>query len=220
MCFYFRQSKEALEVANRFRVKLKDGEEIIKSSFINGFTHPHCSLITDREPELVQNFEWGVIPRHSDRSIQRYTLNARIESISERRSYKNLITSRCLVIADGFYEWKEGVPKKRYLISLPDNSLFAFAALYSCWKTSPEDSEIRSFTILTTEANELVASVHKRGRMPVILHQKDEIDWLSGIDYNEFAYPYSRDLFLTESPVDSGISEKKRARNDDQRTLF
>ncbi len=224
MCFYFRQTKEALEVAKRFKINLLDEDLVVKSSLINGFTHPECSVITDSEPDRINNFEWGLVPLNSDRSIQKYTLNARVETVHEKRSFKALLNSRCLVIADGFYEWKESVTKsrvtkERYLISLPDSSLFAFAGLYSCWKSISDDKQISSFTILTTQANEAVSSVHKRNRMPVILHEGDELDWLDGKNYREFAFPYSRELTISADPV-AVQSNSKRARHDSDRTLF
>lgn len=211
MCFYFRQSKEALAVANRFKVKLKEGETLTSNQIINGFSHPKCAVIIDREPNEINNYSWGLIPAGSGESIQRYTLNARIETLEQRRSYKSVINNRCLIIADGFYEWKERVSngkkkKERYLITMEDNSLFAFAGLYSSWTVDNGTISKNSFTILTTQANDVVAAIHSKNRMPVILGRDDEIRWLEGMHYKMVRYPYSVRLKAMQSTVD----DKKR----------
>lgn len=204
MCFYFRQSKEALAVANRFKVKFKEGESFSSAEIINGFSHPKCAVIIDREPNEINNYSWGLIPAGSDESIQRYTLNARVETLDARWSFKNVVNNRCLIVADGFYEWKERITngkifKDRYLISLEDDALFAFAGLYSSWIRDNGDFFHNSFTILTTKANEVVADIHSKKRMPVILNREDELRWLNGMPYKMVEYPYAPLLKATQS---------------------
>ncbi|PKP00491.1 MAG: SOS response-associated peptidase [Bacteroidetes bacterium HGW-Bacteroidetes-8] len=213
MCFYFRQSKEALAVANRFKVTLKNGESLSSAQIINGFSHPKCAVITDKEPDIINNYSWGLIPAGSDESIQRYTLNARIETLEQRRSYKSVINNRCLIIADGFYEWKERIfngkeYKDRYLITMEDNGLFAFAGLYSGWKRDNGATFHNSFTILTTQANQVVAAIHSKKRMPVILSREDELRWLGGMPYKMVGHPYSVLLKATQSIDDKPKREE------------
>ncbi|MHC1778679.1 MAG: SOS response-associated peptidase [Bacteroidales bacterium] len=199
MCFYFRQSKEALSIANRFKIKIKDNEPIIKSEIINGFTNPVCQIITNNEPEKLSYFNWGLLPEGSDRSIMKYTLNGRVETIHEKRSFSNVVNNRCLVIADGFYEWKETIinskkSKQKFLFTIADEELFSFAGLYSHWYDFSNNTDYKTFTILTTVANDVVASVHSKGRMPVILKKEDESDYLNGFDLVKYSYPYSLNL--------------------------
>ena len=105
-------------------------------------------------------------------------INARAETLVEKRTFKSLLgKSRCLVPASGFYEWKKlpGGGKTPYFFGLKRGAPFAFAGLWTVWHVGRED-EIRSFTIITTSANEIMAPIHDR--MPVILHEKDESRWL------------------------------------------
>jgi len=132
-------------------------------------------------------------------------LNARIETLNEKPSFKDVIQNRCLIIADGFYEWqwltKSGSRKQKYLITLPKEELFAFAGLYSEW-TDSEGAVLNSYTMVTTQANELMSEIHNtKQRMPIILKQEDEQHWLNGEDYNGFKFPYSNNLVaLAENP--------------------
>jgi putative SOS response-associated peptidase YedK len=205
MCFYFKQSKDALSLANRFKIKLKDNSPVLRSDFINGFSHPVCPVITNSEPNVLSNFQWGLIPEGSDTSIMKYTLNGRIETLDKRVSFANILNNRCLVIADGFYEWKERnlngrKNRERYLFTSENEESFAFAGLYSIWQDKSKDQLYNSFTILTTEANNIVASIHSKGRMPVILKMDDEQSWLSGAKISEYAHPYSVNLLARPYP--------------------
>lgn len=213
MCFYFRQSKEALAVANRFKVKFKERDSLSSSQTINGFSHPKCAVIIDRDPSEINFYNWGLIPAGSDESIQKYTLNARIETLEQKWSYKSVINNRCLVIADGFYEWKDRIAngrnyKDRYLITLEDDNLFAFAGLYSSWIKMNGAVSYDSFTILTTQANDVVAQIHSKKRMPVILSRDDELRWLNGLPYKEVEYPYSVNLKARPSIEVRNIKEE------------
>ena len=102
-------------------------------------------------------------------------INARAETVPEKPSFRRAFRSRrCLILADGFYEWRKTYSGKQpYYMRMKDGSPFAFAGLWESWKNG---REIRSCAIITTEANELVGEVHNR--MPVILHPEDYELWL------------------------------------------
>lgn len=123
---------------------------------------------------------WGLIPPWADDpSIGNRLINARAETAAEKPSFRNAFKKRrCLVPADGFYEWpktaKKG-PKQPYLIRLKSGQPFAFAGLWESW-TSPDGEVIESCTILTTEANEALSAIHDR--MPVIIAPEDYDRWL------------------------------------------
>ena len=104
-------------------------------------------------------------------------INARAETLAEKPSFKRLLQGRrCLIVADGFYEWKkEQGGKTPMYFTLPDHELFAFAGLWDTWK-QPDGQQLRTCTIITTEPNELVAPVHNR--MPVILPKSVQDEWL------------------------------------------
>ncbi len=123
-------------------------------------------------------FVWGLVPGWADDpSIGSRMINARAETVAEKPSFRAAYKyRRCLIPADGFYEWqktKDG--KQPHLIGLADGAPFAFAGLWEHWERN--GSVIESCTILTTDANEVVASIHNR--MPVILDPGDYDEWLS-----------------------------------------
>lgn len=223
MCFYFRQTKEALEVANRFKVKKSDSFQFSTNREYNGFSHPFCQTITSRATDLITPLSWGLIPGDSsDKYIRSKTLNARIETLEKIKSFKNYVNERCLVISDGFYEWKHivkpvGIFKERYLITTPEENLFSFAGICSWWRDPSNGCITGTFAIITTVANRLMSEIHNsKKRMPVILSPKDEKSWLEGADYKEFAFPYSVDLIARPSP--NYIDKKERG--DSQNLLF
>jgi putative SOS response-associated peptidase YedK len=122
--------------------------------------------------------QWGLIPSWAkDPSIGNQMINARAESLIEKPAFKDLVRSgRCLVPADGFYEWrKEGKRKVPMWVHLKTKEPFALAGLWDVWR-KPDGKRVESFTIITTEPNELVRPVHNR--MPVILRPEDEEQWL------------------------------------------
>lgn len=122
---------------------------------------------------------WGLVPFWAkEASIGYKMINAKSETLTEKPSFrKPFKEKRCLVLADGFYEWGKTDKKNKvpYRLVLKNRQPFAFAGLWDIWKT-PEGDKLLSFTIITTSANELMESIHDR--MPVILHEKDEAKWL------------------------------------------
>ncbi|MGW8317986.1 MAG: SOS response-associated peptidase [Candidatus Promineifilaceae bacterium] len=129
------------------------------------------------ERELTY-FHWGLIPRWAkDPSIGSRMINARAETAAEKPSFRAAFKyRRCLVPADGFYEWQKVDGQKQPIrAQMGDGRVFAIAGLWEHWQ-SPDGSEIESCTLLTTDANELLRPVHNR--MPVILAPEDFALWL------------------------------------------
>lgn len=125
-------------------------------------------------------FVWGLIPSWAkDPSIGNRLINARGETLAEKPSFRGSYKyKRCLVLADGFYEWKAQPGTKAkipHLIHMKDRQPFAFAGLWDEWH-SPDGSLIRSCTIVTTEPNELMTPIHNR--MPVILPTHGYAQWI------------------------------------------
>jgi putative SOS response-associated peptidase YedK len=121
---------------------------------------------------------WGLIPSWAkDAAIGNRMINARAETVAEKPAFRTpLARRRCLVLADGFYEWqKAGTKKQPYFIRMADERPFAFAGLWESWE-GPDHALVESCTIITTEANALVRPVHDR--MPVILARDDYERWL------------------------------------------
>ncbi|MGD9714048.1 MAG: SOS response-associated peptidase [Thermomicrobiales bacterium] len=137
-------------------------------------------IVENKEGEReARSMTWGLTPRWAREGGKKTLapINARAETLVEKPMFRNLIKNRrCLVPANGFYEWKNmGDHKQPYYVTVPNDPLFAFAGLYDAWKDE-NDEVVASYTIVTTSANELMRSLHER--MPVILHQDDEEEWL------------------------------------------
>lgn len=209
MCYQTRLIKKKEELMERFNAALHGLNDYEPLAFCSAFEHPKTPVITNISPNKIQQFNWGLIPSWSqDESIRNYTLNARVETLSDKKSFKDVIQNRCLIIADGFYEWqwrtKNGSKKEKYLITLPNQELFAFAGIYSQW-INFDNTKINSYTIVTTQANELMSEIHNtKQRMPIILKKEDEQHWLQGENHMEFSYPYSCDLIATSLANDKG----------------
>lgn len=131
--------------------------------------------------------QWGLIPGWSKEANVGYKLiNARAETVAEKPSFRKAFQKRrCLIVADGFYEWQtapKGQDKQPYLIQLKSRSLFAFAGLWERWRPSETEEPVFSCTILTTAANAAMAPIHHR--MPVILPSATYEPWLDPTHYN------------------------------------
>jgi putative SOS response-associated peptidase YedK len=192
MCFYSKLSKKAVELEKRFKASMSNPELFSGNELINGFSFPLNPVISNEDPNTIQLFNWGLIPSWSrDKEIRKNTLNARIETIQEKVSFKNCTQNRCLILADGFYEWQWrdelGKKKQKYLIHLPDNEAFAFAGIYSKWVDKESGELVNTYSIITTEAKGLMSDIHNsKKRMPIILNSSNEKDWLENLNLYEF----------------------------------
>ncbi|MEL6814181.1 MAG: SOS response-associated peptidase [Cyanobacteria bacterium J06598_3] len=167
-------------------------------------------------------FQWGLIPSWSkDPSISARMFNARSETVAEKPSFRAPFKRRrCLIVADGFYEWRrEGKQKQPYYIQVLASSeagnqpnLFGFAGLWEKWEGG-DGSYLETCTILTTEPNELMAPIHNR--MPVIIHPEDYDLWLDpylqeGQHVQHLLRPYEPDA-MHRYPVSKTVNN---ARNE------
>ena len=156
---------------------------------------------------------WGLIPSWAkDTKIGYRTINARAETVAEKPSFREAFKRRrCLVVADGFYEWQKqpGGKKQPYFISAASDGPLAFAGLWETWK-DPEGDRVESCTIIVTEANDLLRPIHDR--MPVILQPGDFDPWLDAPpqDAQTMLKPFAGDMTLY--PVSSRVNN---VRNDD-----
>lgn len=158
------------------------------------------AVIANNGKNQVDYFVWGLIPSWSkDPQIGNRLINARAETLTEKPSFRNAFKRRrCLILADGFYEWQAReehgkVSKTPMYIRLKNGAPFAFAGLWEQWH-SPDGSEILSCAIITTEPNEYMKAIHNR--MPVILPRQSYAQWLetdtqdsSGLQGLLTAYP-------------------------------
>lgn len=180
MCGRFFRHRPQEELAAAFRAR--PGED---SPIPLGFNiAPSRTILAIRHDakngeRTIDGLHWGLIPHFAtDRKIAWKLSNARGETVDKLPSYRAAYAKRrCLIPADGFYEWRTiGKAKQPYAFALESHQPFAIAGLWENWRDPATGEWLRSCTMITTEANELVATVHDR--MPVILEPSDYARWL------------------------------------------
>ena len=198
-------------------------------------------VVTGHEPETIQRMEWGLVPSWADDRSDYEFINARAETVRDKSSFSEAYESRrcsrehgereldtpkagrCLVPADGFYEWTEsGSGKQPYRVTVGDDDLFAMAGLWERW-TPPQtqtglgdfgggsdpDAEpdtVETFTIITTEPNDTIADLHHR--MAVVLDSEEEDRWLTGDpdEVESLLDPYP-DTAMRTYPVSTTVND-------------
>lgn len=192
MCYNVsaKSNKKTLEA--RFKAKFQIAEEPEPLYQVSGFVHPKLPVILSESNELIKLSAWGLIPswvkdEKQAAEMRAMTLNAKSETVFVLPSFKNSIRQkRCLVLVDGFYEWRT-IKKNKYphFIYLKNKEPFAFGGIYSDWVNKATGEIINTFSIITTKANPLMEKIHNtKMRMPLILPKETEKDWLNP-DLNE-----------------------------------
>lgn len=209
MCGRFTITLEALELQQEFG--LTSIPEDWKPRY-NVAPTQLVGAVLDGHQRGVNWLRWGLIPSWAKSiEISSRLINARAETITEKPSFRNAFTHRrCLILADGFYEWfrpadRKG-PSQPYHFKLADGKPFAFAGLWEIWRPA-EGEPICSCTIITTQANQVVQRVHER--MPVILHGQAMWDWLAAADparAQSFLQPFPAEQ-MTATPVSRAVND-------------
>jgi putative SOS response-associated peptidase YedK len=166
---------QAEQVAERFQV---DNVQLTLEPRYNVAPSQSMPVVVRNSPNRLAAMQWGLVPSWSKEPRTSFsTINARAETIATSAVYRGPFKSRrCLVPANGFYEWRKlGQGKQPYCIQLHGGELFAFAGLYDIWRDK-DGRELYTYTIITTTPNDLVAPIHNR--MPAILRREDEDTWL------------------------------------------
>ncbi len=175
MCGRYTLSISEKLLKDHFNAKLT---ESFKPRF-NAAPSQNLPVVTNLDPGQIQFFQWGLVPFWAkDEMIGSKLINARSETLLEKPSFRDSARKRrCLIPADGFYEWKRsGQTKTPFRIHLKDRSVYSMAGLWDSWEIS-DKHYLNSFTVITTEANEKVGEIYDR--MPVILPKDAEQAWLS-----------------------------------------
>jgi putative SOS response-associated peptidase YedK len=200
MCGRFTLSAPIEEIVSRFDVESFLQQDDYLPSYNIAPSQSVLAVINNGSINKMGYLRWGLVPPWAkDLSIGYKMINARAETLAEKPSFKTAYRKkRCLIIADGFYEWKRHGDKTKtpMRIKLKSDELFGMAGLWEHWK-SPEGESIFSCTVITTVPNELMKDIHDR--MPVILKPEDEKIWLdptiSDPDYlSQFLKPLDSDL--------------------------
>ena len=191
MCYSNSSTSSTLQIADRYKkgVGQVDDEPLY---IANGFQFPKFRIIT--QEQNIQQFNWGLIPhwyRGDWKEIATKTLNAKIETLYEKKSFKNLIGRKhCIIPSNGFFEWQTiGKEKTPFFISPSKEEFFSMVGLFDEFLNTKTGEILNTFTLITTEANSLMSEIHNlKKRMPLIIQQEAESDWLNGniervIDY-------------------------------------
>lgn len=212
MCGRFSFAPMVKIIEERFDVRVNTLK--YKPSF-NCAPSQKLAVITNTHSKELSFFKWGLVPSWAkDPSIGNKFINARAESIDSKPSFKNSFKrKRCLVLSDGFFEWKKINSKKTqpYFIYLKNHELFAMAGIWDVWRDAT-GKNLESFAIVTTSPNQVMQSIHHR--MPVILKPFVERDWLFSTDTSllkSIMTPYEENQMMTipvsdkvNSPMNNG----------------
>lgn len=232
MCFHNSMSKKAKELAARYGRQLnvvEIADKIIQEQYhVSAFNNPEYPIIT-ADPEL-QVYNWGLIPfwvknDNDAAQIRTKTYNARAESIFQKPSFRPYIrTQRCIVPSTGWFDWRHEAGKKiPYFIYVKNEPIFSMAGIYADWKDPQNGRTLYTFSIITTQANPLMAYIHNTNfRMPVLIHKEEEEKWLypelKEEEIKAFLQPFDESLmdayvihnnFLKKNPQDPSIIERK-----------
>lgn len=182
--------KEDVRMCGRYTITVTFDELLLRYAIEQSFPPYHrprynvapgqmvMAVIDDGEKNRIGELKWGLIPQWAkDEKIGYRMLNARVETLMEKPAYQvPFQRKRCLIPADGFYEWKKtDTGKQPMRIRLKSEEIFSMAGLYDTW-VAPDGRKISTCTVITTAPNRLVADIHDR--MPVILRPEDEQVWL------------------------------------------
>jgi putative SOS response-associated peptidase YedK len=177
MCGRYSQQQSAEIIAQAFQV---DNVPSLKPRYNIAPSQSVATISQTAENRQFKMLHWGLIPSWAkDTKISSRLINARAETLTEKPSFRSAFRRRrCLILADGFYEWQQQKDKQKqpFYFRMIEQQPFAFAGLWERWKDQSTGETIESCTIITTEPNELMKSVHNR--MPVILASKDYNLWL------------------------------------------
>lgn len=175
MCGRFVQKSDLRKIAPLFKAAIVESD--VQPSYNIAPRQP-IAVVMEKGQRKIVTMKWGLVPHWAkDEAIANKLINARSETVTEKPSFRDSFKKRrCLIIADGFYEWQgSGMTKKPFFICMKDEAPFGMAGLYDVW-TNAVGEKVTTCTIITTEANEIMKPIHHR--MPVILDVKDYDVWL------------------------------------------
>ena len=206
MCYHTKLTADSALIADLLKADFIEKDTYEPKTEINGFEFPLYPVVRFDERRIIQYYEWGLlgdwlthsnIEKSDAKAIKARAgcLNAMLEELEIKPTFKDKISNRCIIPMDGMYEWQWSEPgnpkskKTKYLVTKPDNSVFACAGLYSEWKNPKTGFTTYCYTICTTEGNELMKEIKNEGeRMLVVLNPDEQDAWLNPkIHYMDFA---------------------------------
>ena len=186
MCFTVNVNLVKEELENRYGATFLDPDRYRPSYYYHAFSIPELPAICSAQPDKIRTLKWGLIPSWTKtiddaNEIRLRTFNARAESVQNKPSFSASFKSkRCLIPVKGFFEWQHvGKDKIPWYIYHSDDEIISFAGLYDEWIENNTGELYSTFSIITTDANDLMAIIHNsKKRMPVILDKTSESKWI------------------------------------------
>jgi putative SOS response-associated peptidase YedK len=224
MCFSVNVNLVKEELENRYGATLIDPDKYRPSYYYHAFSLPELPAICSGMPDRIRLLKWGLIPswvksRDDANAIRFKTFNARSESIDKKPSFSHSFRSkRCVVPVKGFFEWQHvGNEKIPWYIYHSENDIMSIAGLYDEWVENTTGETLNTFSIVTTDANELMAEIHNSGkRMPVILDRTGESKWIdlsvSASDALNLLKPCDSEI-LKAYTISSLVNDRTKDRN-------
>lgn len=225
MCYniaYLEKRAERLEA--RYGASFKPQQKQLLFYHVSGFVHPQVYVITQEEPQFIQQYQWGLIPawckdEKQASEMSNHTLNAMCETVFEKPSFRSsILKRRCLVLVSGFYEWHTlGKKKFPFYVHHQNQNIMSLGGIYEHWVNKATGEMLRTFSIITTPANGLLSKIHNaKKRMPLILDEKDELMWISPHLNKEEIISLMKPLpdnALEAYPVSGRITDRKQNSN-------
>ena len=185
MCGRYYRRSDKQKIADAFRLGVPPTFEIMPSYNVAPQTfQPIVRISEDTGQRELASMRWGLVPYWSKDAKSAYsTINAKSETLAESPAFREAFKRRrCLIPLDGFYEWQtiNARARQAYAVSLKSNELFAAAGLWDRWKDKASGQALETFTLITTDPNELMEPFHNR--MPVILRAADYERWMAPAD--------------------------------------
>lgn len=222
MCFSYAINFSPESLKSKFGIK--DVSLPTQGFFFSGFEHPEMPIMCLTENEFdVSNMKWGLIPNWAKSAeqaidLRKNSLNARSETAFEKPMFYGAWESHpCIVLASGFFEWKQ-VNKEKipHYIYAANGEILSMAGIYDIWTNSITGETMKSFAILTTHANEMMSEIHNvKHRMPVILEQNSIKSWLTANASERLNYcKPCKNEYLTAHIVSPKLNSTKIYRNE------
>jgi putative SOS response-associated peptidase YedK len=224
MCFSVNVNLVKEEIEQRYGVDFPGKYRYEPSYYYHAYSLPHLPAICSGNQRSVTMLRWGLIPawvrsQTQAEEIRLKTFNARADSIATKPSFsESFRTMRCMIPVKGFFEWQHaGKVKIPWYIYLPDNQIITLAGLYSEWRDEGSGEIVKTFSIITTEANAMMAEIHNsKKRMPAMLRHEDEKEWIdnttTGARLNEMLRPFPEELMKAHT-ISNLINNKSADKN-------
>lgn len=185
MCFTVNVNLIKEELENRYGATLIDPDNYRPSYYYHAFALPTMPVICSGDTSRIKLFKWGLVPSWTSNAEQaniiRYkTFNARSENLETKRAFNSAFPAkRCIIPVKGFFEWQHvGKDKIPWYIYKTDNEIISLAGIYDEWVENTTGEVLSTFSIITTEANDIMAAIHNSGkRMPAVLDKTGDVKW-------------------------------------------